>query len=356
MPQSWEFNQRNIFSELLSLLGRMTHENLTHQIEYLKVENRILRKRIGRNIRPTPVERRTLVKFGAPLGKDLRNIITVVTYETFLLWAKGYKRNKDSEKISKRGRPKTLEEIRKLVVHMAKENSWGYVRILGELKKLGIKRLSKTNVKNILKENGVDPVPKRSGDSWNNFLKRHFQTLWACDFFTKQVITPLGPRIFFVLFFINIKTRRVYVAGATQFPNQEWVNKQTENVLPILSSGKNGKKLLIRDRDKKFSGGFDQLFENSGFTVQKNPFMAPNMNSYAESWIGTIKRECLNHFIVFGERHLRYLISEYVAHYNTTRPHSSMGNRPLESSLTKNTGEIKCRTKLGGIIRDYYRG
>ena len=84
--------------------------------------------------------------------------------------------------------------------------------------------------------------------------------------------------------------------------------------------------------------------------------MSPNMNSYAESWVGTIKRECLNHFIVFGERHLRYLINEYVAHYNTTRPHSSMGNMPLELSLTKNAGEIKCRTKLGGIIKNYYRG
>ena len=356
MPKYWEFNQGNIFSELLSLLGRITQENLTHQIEYLKVENEILRKRVGRSIRPTLVERRRLVKFGAPLGKDLKNIITVVTYETFLLWVRRYKRKKDSENTKKCGRPKTLEEIRKLVVRLAKENAWGYVRILGELNKLGVKRLSKSNVKNILKENGIDPVPKRAGDSWDNFIKRHFQTLWACDFFTKQVITALGPRMFFVLFFINIKTRRVYVAGTTQFPKQEWVNKQAKNVLPLLGSGKNGKKLLIRDRDKKFSGGFDELFENSGFTVQKNPFMSPNMNSYAESWVGTIKRECLNHFIVFGERHLRYLISEYVAHYNTNRPHSSMGNRPLESRLAKYTGEIKCRSKLGGIIKNYYRG
>ena len=356
MQKYWEFTQNNLFSELLSFLGRMTQENLTHQIEYLRVENEILRKRIGRSIRPTQIERRKLVKFGVPLGKDLRNIITVVTYETFLLWARGYKRNKDPEKISKRGRPKTLEEIRKLVVLMAKENSWGYVRILGELNKLGIKRLSKTNIKNILKENGIDPVAKRSEDNWDSFLKRHFQTLWACDFFNKQVITALGARMFFVLFFINIKTRRVYVAGATRFPNQERVNKQTKNVIPLLGGGKNGKKLLIRDRDTKFSKEFDELLKDSGFSVQKNPFMSPNMNSYAESWIGTIKRECLNHFVVFGERHLRYLISEYVAHYNTTRPHSSMGNGPLESRLNKNTGEIKCQKKLGGIIRNYYRG
>jgi len=356
MSKYWEFAQKNVFSELLSLLGRMTQENLTHQIEYLKVENEILRKRVGRSIRPTPVERRKLVRFGVPLGKDLKNIITVVTYETFLLWARGYKRNEGPEKTRKRGRPKTIEEIRRLVVRLAKENTWGYVRILGELNKVGIHRLSKTNVKNILKKNGIDPITKRAQDSWDNFIKRHFQTLWACDFFTKQVLTTLGPRMFFILFFINIRTRKVYVAGATQYPNQKWVNKQSKNVLPFLGSNKNDRGLLIRDRDKKFSKEFDELFKDSGFYVQKNPFMSPNMNSYAESWVGTIKRECLNHFTVFGERHLRYLISEYVAHYNTTRPHSSMGNKPLESGLTKNTGEIKCRSKLGGIIRDYYRG
>jgi putative transposase len=357
MQEYWEFTQKNIFSELLSLLGRMTQDNLTHQIEYLKVENEILRKRVGRSIRPTPIERRKLVKFGVPLGKDLKDIITVVTYETFLLWARNYKRDKTPDKVSKRGRPKTPGEIQFLVVKMAKENAWGYVRILGELNKLGITRLSKTNVKNILKETGIDPVPKRAQDTWDNFIKRHFQTLWACDFFTKQVLTPLGTRMFFVLFFINIRTRRVYVTGATRYPNQEWVNKQTRNMLSLLGSNKSAKKLLIRDRDTKFSKEFDELFKNDGFTVQKLPFMSPNMNSYAESWVGTIKRECLNHFIVFGERHLRYLISEYVKHYNENRPHSAMNNMPLEETeLNKrNAGEIKCRTKLGGIIRDYYR-
>lgn len=356
MRKYWEFTQKNVFSELLSFLGKMTQENLTHQIEYLKVENEILRKRVGKRILPTPIERRKLLRFGIPLGKDIKSIITIVRYETFLLWARGYKRKQKTENINKRGRPKTKEEIRKLVVRLAKENNWGYVRILGELNKLGIKRLSKTNVKNILKENNIDPVPKRAQDSWDSFIKRHFQTLWACDFFTKQVLTPLGPRMFFVLFFINIKTRKVYVTRATRYPHQEWVNKQTKNILPMLSSNKSGEKLLIRDRDTKFSREFDELFKDSGFSVQKTAFMSPNMNSYAESWVGTIKRECLNHFIVFGERHLRYLISEYVAHYNTSRPHSSMGNVPLESRLAKNTGEVKCRTKLGGIIKDYYRG
>lgn len=358
MRKYWEFTQKNVFSELLSLLGRMTHENLTCQIEYLKVENEILRKRVGKSIRPTAIERQILLKFGTPLGKDIKNIISIVTYETFLLWVRKYKLNRHPDKANKRGRPKTPQEIRQLVIKLAKENAWGYVRILGELKKLNINRLSKSSVKNILKENNLDPAPQRSKDTWDSFIKRHFQTLWACDFFTKQVLTPLGPRVFFVLFFINIRTRKVYVAGATQYPNQEWVNKRAQNILPLLADNKSGKNLLIHDRDTKFSREFDELFKNMGFTLQKTPFMSPNMNSYAESWVGTIKRECLNYFIVFGEKHLRYLIKEYVEHYNTTRPHSSMDNMLLEETrLNKeNTGEIKCQPRLGGIIRHYYRG
>lgn len=174
MQKCWEFEQKNIFSELLSLIGRMSQENLTYQVEFLKVENEILRKRVGRNIRPSPAEKRRLLKFGVPLGRDLRNIISIVRYETFLLWSRGYKRDKDPQKLRRRGRPKTLKEIRLLVVRLAKENSWGYVRIMGELKKLGVKRLSKTNVKNILKENNLDPCPERSRDSWDAFIRMAF--------------------------------------------------------------------------------------------------------------------------------------------------------------------------------------
>jgi putative transposase len=165
----------------------------------------------------------------------------------------------------------------------------------------------------------------------------------------------LGPRVFFVLFYINIKTRKVYIAGATRFPNQKWVNKQTKAILPLLCNSKNGKQVLTRDRDTKFSKELDELFKNADFNVLKTPFMSPNMNAYAESWVGTIKRECLNHFIVFGERHLRYLIREYVQYFNSTRPHSSMKNIPLEYTAVKRTGEVKCGSKLGGTIKHYYR-
>ncbi len=355
MPRYWEFTQKNIFCELLSMVGKMTQENLACQIEYLKAENKILHKRLGKCVRPTALERRRLLKFGIPLGKDIKNIISIVKYETFRLWVRKYYRKQRPKKVNRRGRPKTLKEIRMLVVKLAQENNWGYLRILGELKKLGVRRLSKTSVKNILKENDIDPVPQRSQDSWDSFIRRQFQVLWACDFFSRQVLTPLGPRLFFVLFFINIKTRKVHIAGTTRHPNQQWVNKQTRSLLPLLACDRNDKRLLIHDRDTKFSEKFDELLKSAGFSIQKTAFMSPNMNSYAESWVGTIKRECLNHFIVFGERHLRYLIKEYVEHYNCTRPHSAMNNMPLEYRSHKTTGQIKCQTKLGGIIRHYYR-
>ena len=347
--------QKNIFSELISLLGRMTQENLNRQIEYLKVENEILRKRVGACIRPTPIERRKLLRFGIPLGKEIKSIITIVRYETFLMWVRGYKRKQKTEGINKRGRPKTDTEIQELIIRMTNENSWGYTRILGELKKLGIRSLSRNTVKNVLKEHDIDPLGKRGGDTWDNFLNRHFQTLWACDFFTKTVITLLGPKVFFVLFFINIKTRKVHIAGLTPYPNQEWVNEQTQLLLPSLNDGKKAKKILIRDRDTKYSRKFDEAFEKEGFIVQKTPFMSPNMNAHAESWVGTVKRECLNRFVVFGERHLRYLISEYVQYYNSTRPHSSVGNQPLGYTPEKNTGKVRCQTTLGGTIKHYYR-
>lgn len=160
----------------------------------------------------------------------------------------------------------------------------------------------------------------------------------------------------FVLFFINIKTRKVHIAGLTPYPNQEWVNEQTQLLLPSLNDGREVKKVLIRDRDTKYSKKFDEAFEKEGFTVQKTSFMPPNMNAHAESWVGTVKRECLNRFVVFGERHLRYLISEYVQYYNSTRPHSSMDNRPLEYTSEKTTGKIRYQTTLGGIIKHYCRG
>jgi len=344
-----------VFQEFLTLVGKLVHSSLVRQLEYLKVENEILRHKVKGRIKVTPSERRRLIRFGLNLNGDIRRFISIVSYTTFRRWVRE-ELNQRPKKIPKRGRPRTSYEIRQLVIKLAKENHWGYTRILGELKKLGIFSLSRNTIKNILKENGLDPAPQRSEDTWDDFIKRHFKTLWACDFFTKTVWTMLGPKTFHALFFINVLTRKVHIAGITEHPTREWVNNRTKTISFLFESGKKSSKLLIRDGDSKYSKEFDKIINKYGVKVKKIPYKSPNLNSYAEGWVGTIKRECLDYFFVFGERHLRYLVKEYLKYYNTVRPHSAMNNMPLEYKPPNGKGKVKCDSKLGGIIRHYYKG
>ena len=342
-----------IFQEFLFLLGHMAHSNLMCQIDFLKTENKILRSKLGKRVNVTASEKQQLIKYGLPLNGSIRYFLSIVCYSTFRKWVtNGVVANPKNK--TNRGRKKTKQEIRDLVVKLAKENHWGYTRILGELKKLRIKSLSRNTVKNILIENGIDPMPIRSKDTWNNFVDRHFKTLWACDFFTKTVWTSLGPRTFYALFFINIHTRKVRIAGITKNPTREWVNKKAETLESFFDTNENSEKILIRDGDGKFSKGFDEILKNFDVKVRKIPYRSPNLNPYAEGWVSLVKRECLNYFFVFGEKHFRYLVKEYLEYYNTVRPHAGLNNMPIEYS-SKDDGEIRCDVKLGGIIKHYYR-
>ena len=344
----------SLFQEFLMLLGHLVHSRLIRQIEYLKVENQILRKKIKGRVNVTPAEKRRIIKYGLPLGGDIKKLISIVSYSSFRRWATS--KEPPGKESSKRGRPRTKQEIRNLVIRLAKENNWGYTRILGELKKLGIASLSRNTIKNILKENGLDPAPKRSEDTWDDFIKRHFKTLWACDFFTKTVWTMAGPKSIHALFFINVHTRRVHVAGITEHPNREWMAKKARSISFLFDTSKESdKKLLIRDGDGKYSKEFDQIIEEYGVRVKKIPYRSPNLNPYAEGWVGTIKRECLDYFFVFGEKHFRYLVKEYVKYYNTVRPHSGLNNMPIRYKPNNSSGKVRCESKLGGIIKHYYR-
>lgn len=351
-------NTRNnwIFQEFLMLLGHVVHSQLMRQFDYLKAENQILRSKLGKRVNLMDSEKRKIIKFGLPLNGSIRNFISIVSYSTFRKWVNnGISHNKQINQ--KRGRPKiTAQGIRELIVRLAKENNWGYTKILGELKKLRIKSVSRNTVKNILKENGLDPMPKRSEDTWDAYIKRHFQTLWACDFFTKTVWTTLGPKTIYALFFINIRTRKVHIAGITKKPTREWVNAQTKTLSFLFKTNNKNSKLLIRDGDGKYSKEFDEIFNNFGVNVKKIPYKSPNLNPYAEAWVSLIKRECLDYFFVFGEKHFKYLVKEYVKYYNTVRPHSSMNNMPLDYRIKRKTGKIKCDSRLGRVIRHYYRG
>ncbi len=188
---------------MLLILARATHAEPARMIDYLKTENRILRSKLPKRVSLTPAERERLVHRGKPLGSKIKESITIVHPRTFARWVNGETKSIGRRKPqSKGGRPREPEEVRQLVIQMAKENAWGLGRIMGELKKLGL-RISKGTVRNILQENGFDLGPNRGEGSWDEFLRMHAKTLWACDFFSKKAWTLGGLVEYFVLFFIQ---------------------------------------------------------------------------------------------------------------------------------------------------------
>jgi putative transposase len=252
-----------------------------------------------------------------------------------------------------------------LVLRIAGENGFGYTRVLRELKKLGIHTVSRTTVKNIIKEAGLEPGPKRGEGSWDEFVKRHAATLWARDFVSVRTVTLGGIVELYLLFLLHIGSRGVIVSHPTANPDAAWVTQQARNAsMQMQDWGLTASRVLI-DNDRKFQSGYDAVFEGQGATVQRVGSRAPNMNAYAERWVQSLRAECLDHFVVLGERHLHHLVTNYVAHYNLERPHQSRGNVPLPEAVADAAGEpqilrfptgaVKCRERLGGLLKHHYR-
>jgi putative transposase len=348
-----------VFHPLIMLIARATHAELAQMVDYLKTENRILRRKLPRRIDVTPTERQQLLKRGMPLGRKIKELITIVSPRTFARWASGETKSIGRRK-AKVGRPRKPEEVRQLVVQMAKENAWGLGRIMGELKKLGLK-ICKGTVRNILLENGFDLGPDRSEGSWDEFIKMHAKTLWACDFFSKKVWTIGGLVEYFVLFFIQPGTRRVHIAGITANPDGAWMAQQARNMCMFFGDQPEQAKFLVCDRDTKFTEQFRAILKSEGVEVLQTAIRAPNQNAYAERWCQTIKTEMLDLFIVLGEKHLRYLIAEYVTHYHEERPHSALGNLPPamehqpKSVECLSPQDVVARERLGGLLKHYER-
>ncbi len=341
-----------IFNPLLFMLVSSSKSELARQVQYLKVENQILRQRLPTHIKTKPHERAQLLKYGLLLGDAIHELITIVQPATFFKWI-----HAKPVQPAKRGRKRTAVQIQNLILKIARSTGWGYTRIVGELRKLGIKSVGSTTVANILKNNGVHPAPDRHQGSWDQFIRRHADTLWACDFFTKKVWTIKGFREYYILFFIHVGTRRVHLAGCTDHPNRYWMAQQARNVSMFFDELAIRPTILHRDRDRKFTQQFDEILQAHGVDVAKLPPFSPNLNAHAERWVKSVKNECLDHFMVFGEKHLNYLLSEYVTYYNQWRPHQGIGNTPPlndEPSLNA-TGSIQCCSKLGGIIKHFYR-
>ncbi|MCP4604448.1 MAG: transposase [Proteobacteria bacterium] len=345
---------------ILTVSGLLTRRQ-QYAIDYLQEENHVLRERLGgKRIRLTNKERRRLAIKAKVLGrKALGEIACIVTPDTLLRWYRQLVANKyDSNKKRTPGRPRVKDVIRDLVIRMALGNpTWGYTRIRGALRNLDYK-VGRTTISRILAENGIEPASERSKRMpWKTFLKAQWGAIAAADFFTVEALTPFGLVRYYVLFVIDLKTRRVEIAGIVHQPYGEWMTQTARNLTDPFDGFLIGRKYLIHDRDPLFTQDFRKILKTSGVKTVKLPAASPDLNAYAERFVLSIKTECLNRVIPLGENHLRALVDEYIRHYHEERNHQGLDNKlitPLKNDISSNS-KIKCRSRLGGMLKYYYR-
>jgi putative transposase len=239
---------------------------------------------------------------------------------------------------------------------MAKDNKHlGGKTLHGFLKYLGIK-VSPSTINRILREHGIEPNPDRPvKTTWNEFVKRQFSSLAGIDFFQKEVWTKYGLVKYMVLVVIDYKTRKVEIAGIIPQANGDWMKQMARNLTDPINGFLKGKKYLVHDRDPLFTQAFKDILKAGGVTCKKTAVACPNMNPFVERFIRSIKHECLNKIIIFGESHLRYVVGEYIEHYHTERPHQGIGDNIIEPLPQPKEGKIVCQERLGGLLKSYRR-
>lgn len=329
-------------------------------IDYLQDENQTLRKLIKKQrIRLSLEDRRRLGVKGRAIGRrKLDEIATIARADTILGWFRELVAEKWTFPHKRRGRPRTRRDVRQLLVKMATENlTWGYTRLQGALKNLGFK-VSRGTVANVLKENGIEGAPDRGARTpWKTFLKAHWEVLAASDFLTTEVWTKGGLVTYYIFFVIELKTRRVQIAGMTPNPNGPFMVQIARNLTECEDGFLKCKEILLRDRDKKYCDQFDAILKDAGIEPKPLPAQSPNLNAYAERFVLTVKSECLNRMVFFGERSLRRAVTEFMANYHEERNHQSLDNEviiPLKQ-IGERQGPIQRKERLGGMLNYYHR-
>jgi len=184
-------------------------------------------------------------------------------------------------------------------------------------------------------------------------MTHYKEQILACDFFTIEIV---WLQTIYVLFFIELGSRRIHIAGVTSNPNQIWITQQVRQLVWELHDRERSLQFLIHDNDCSFSKAFDTVFQSEGFHIIQTPFQAPNANAHAERWVRTVREECLDHILVINAEHLQRVLIEFAQYYNTSRPHQGIDQQtPISCKIPKNTGSIQRRKVLGGIINDYFR-
>ena len=352
MPSFLYLALRRIF-ELLVLLGRSA-DRKELEILVLRHELSVLRRQAKRS-RYRAADRALLAALSRALARE-RGSAFAVTPETLLRWHRVIVKRCWTYARRAPGRPPLDPQCVALILRLVRENPrWGHRRIVGELKKLGLS-VSETSVRNLLRRHGVPTAPRRSHLSWRAFLRQQAASLVACDFFTVETVSL---RRFYVLFFIELQSRRVHLAGLTTHPDGAWVAQQARNLTMTLAERARPVRFLIHDRDAKFSAAFDEVFRSEGARVIRTPIQAPNANAHAERWVRTVRSECLDWLLIFGRRQLERVLRTYVDHYNRRRPHRALDlDAPdpiskLEPFPEATPRTVHRRDRLGGLLHEY---
>jgi putative transposase len=330
-------------------------------VEFLREENRVLREQLGRRrLAFTDPQRRRLADRAKALGAQaLREVATLVTPDTLLRWYRTLiARKYDGSRRREYGRPSKPPEIRDLVLRMARENPrWGYTRIQGALGNLGYE-IGRSTVQWVLEEHGLDPAPERGRKtSWASFIQTHLDVLAGADFFAVEVLTLRGLVRHLVFFVLDLGSRRAHISGVAIDPQGAWVTQMARNLTDPEDGFLRGKRFLIHDRDPLYIGTFDAVLEAAGIESVRLPARSPNLNAYAERFIRSIRSECLDRLILVGEASLRRALEAYLEHYRLERNHQGLNNRLIEPTETSPapSGPIRCRNRLGGLLRFYAR-
>ncbi len=349
-------------------------------VAYLKEENRILREllltRYGCKRLPlTDSHRRRLAALAKPLGTDLLAKTTqLFSPDTLLKW---YRRliaaRYDGSANRHGGRPKVAREVIDLVLRLACDNRhWGYGRIHYYMDYLG-HPVGRSTVRRIMEDHGLSPMPQRPAvprTTWSDFVRSHLQIIAATDFFTVELLTFRGLVRYSVMFFIDLGSRRVHIAGIGQDPDGAWTQRALQEVMDTPAGVLAGKKYLIHDRDSVFTAEFDRLAREGGeggeggevsMTPLKTPRQSPNFNAYAERFVQTVKQECLDKLILTSPGQLEYVLKEFTAYYHLERPHESLGGRMIMPEQVPRPGaacssdRIVGSERLGGLLKSYRR-